>query len=81
MQKRFMTKYNKDEFTSLVIGARTEQHLLSNIGAADLVLTPEQIERLEAEGKIVVLRPSRSMKISRLEHDPKKLRALYELGV
>lgn len=41
----------------------------------------EQIERLEAEGKIVVLRPSKSMKISRLEHDPKKLRALYELGV
>lgn len=41
----------------------------------------EQIERLEAEGKIIVLRPSVPMKISRLEHDPKKLQALYDLGV
>lgn len=41
----------------------------------------EQIERLEAEGKIIVLRPSKPMKISRLEHDPKKLQALYDLGV
>lgn len=37
--------------TSLVIGARTEQHLLSNIGAADLVLTPEQIARLDAASR------------------------------
>ncbi|MCQ2335482.1 MAG: patatin family protein [Paludibacteraceae bacterium] len=44
-------------------------------------LRVEQIERLEAEGRITVLRPSSSMKIARLEHDPSKLRALYELGV
>lgn len=33
--------------TSLVIGARTEEHLLQNIGASGWSLTPEQIERLD----------------------------------
>ncbi len=40
-----------------------------------------QIDQLEEEGKIVVIRPSLSIKVARLEHDPKKLRALYDLGV
>jgi len=34
--------------TSLLLGARTEQHLMANLSAADLQLTPEQIARLDA---------------------------------
>lgn len=40
-----------------------------------------EIEQLEAEGKIFVLRPSASLKLRRLERDPEKLKALYRLGV
>lgn len=40
-----------------------------------------QIEELEAQGRISVLRPSRELDVSRLERDPAKLKALYDLGV
>lgn len=39
-----------------------------------------QIEELEAEGRISVFRPSRETDVARLERNPEKLRALYELG-
>lgn len=39
------------------------------------------IERLEAQGKIIVLRPSREVQIGRLERNPERLTAMYELGV
>ena len=40
----------------------------------------DRVEELCREGKAFVLRPSVSMEISRLEKDPDKLRAIYELG-
>ena len=40
-----------------------------------------QIDRMEEEGKIIVFRPSREVKVSRLEKDPAKLKALYDLGL
>ena len=38
-------------------------------------------KRYEEEGRIVVLRPSRKMKIARVEKDIKKLQGIYNLGV
>lgn len=41
----------------------------------------EEIIRLENEGKIFVIRPSKDLAIQRIEKDPAKVRAMYELGV
>ena len=41
----------------------------------------EQIDELEKEGKLLVIRPSKSFPIARLEQDAGKLRQLYELGL
>ena len=41
----------------------------------------EVIELLENEGRIFVIRPSRTVKISRLEKDPEILQEMYDLGV
>lgn len=38
------------------------------------------VERLEAEGKITVVRPQRPIEVDRIERDAKKLRVLYEEG-
>lgn len=38
------------------------------------------VDQLEAEGKAVVLRPSQSLGLSRLEKDAEKLKAAYRLG-
>jgi predicted patatin/cPLA2 family phospholipase len=43
--------------------------------------TMDLIEKYEAENKIVVLRPSKLMKIKRVEKDTKKLQNMYDLGV
>ena len=43
--------------------------------------TLELIKKYEKEGKIVVLRPSKKLKIARVEKDIKKLDAIYKLGV
>lgn len=40
----------------------------------------ELVERLEDEGKIIAIRPQRPLEVGRLEHDVKKLTALYEEG-
>ncbi|MCI9582458.1 patatin family protein [Clostridiaceae bacterium] len=42
--------------------------------------TVRQIERLEAAGKLFVIRPSRALDLKRTEHDVKKLDAAYALG-
>ena len=42
--------------------------------------TLKYIEKLEAEGKVVVIRPTREVKIGRLEKDKEKLTSLYHLG-
>ena len=38
------------------------------------------VERLEEEGRIIAIRPQRPLEVGRLEHDVKKLTALYEEG-
>lgn len=40
----------------------------------------EEIGRLEAEGRIFVIRPGRPVTVSRLERDERKLEALYQEG-
>ena len=40
----------------------------------------EQIERLEAEGKIFVIRPYEPLALSRLEKDHSKIQAAYDMG-
>lgn len=42
---------------SLVIGARTEEQLKQNLGAADWCLTPEQVKRLEAASRVTPIYP------------------------
>ena len=41
----------------------------------------EQVERMEKEGTVMILRPQQKPRVSRLSHDPKQLTALYELGL
>ena len=41
----------------------------------------KQIEELEREGKVCVLRPSKPIKISRLEKNPARLEQVYNLGL
>lgn len=42
--------------------------------------TMDLIDRLEAEGKIIVIRPIRPVEVGRMEKDTDKLRALYQEG-
>ncbi|MFU0825003.1 patatin-like phospholipase family protein [Clostridium sp.] len=42
--------------------------------------TLDYIERLENDGRVFVIRPSKDLKVSRLEKNPKKLEAIYKLG-
>lgn len=41
----------------------------------------ERINRMEEEGKLFVIRPSRYIEIARLERNPDKLQALYNLAI
>ena len=43
--------------------------------------TLDLIEKYESENKIIVLRPSKSLKIKRVEKDTNKLQNMYDLGV
>ena len=43
--------------------------------------TMDLIEKYEAENKIIVLRPSKLIKMKRVEKDINKLQAIYDLGV
>lgn len=43
--------------------------------------TMDLIEKYEAENKIVVLRPSKFIKVKRTEKDTNKLQSMYDLGV
>ena len=38
------------------------------------------IRRLETEGKALVIRPPKALEIGRVEHDPERMRAVYEMG-
>ena len=42
--------------------------------------TLDEVTRLEEQGEVFVFRPSKKVKISRLERDPRKILAMYELG-
>ena len=42
--------------------------------------TLDRLQELEKAGMALVLRPSRRIRVSKLERHPRKLRALYELG-
>ena len=39
------------------------------------------IEKLEKEGKIIVVRPSENIKIGRIEKNKEHLQAIYDLGI
>lgn len=41
----------------------------------------EEIRQLEREGKIFVIRPSQDLAIKRIEKEPQKVQAMYDLGV
>ena len=41
----------------------------------------DYIEKLESEGKILVLRPSEHIEVKRTEKDKEKLQSMYDLGV
>ena len=43
--------------------------------------TLDEIERLENEGKIFVIRPSKAIPIKRIENNPEIIQAQYDLGV
>lgn len=43
--------------------------------------TLEYIKTLEKNGEVFVIRPSRPLTIGRMEHDPERVRAVYEIGV
>ena len=40
----------------------------------------ELIDRLEEQGKILVIRPEHSLNIGRMEHDPEELQRVYDIG-
>lgn len=43
--------------------------------------TLDEINQLESEGKLLVIRPKEPVKVSRMERDPNKLKALYKHGI
>ena len=51
-----------------------DRHVMYNASTA-------RLGELEQAGKVLVLRPSQHIKISRVEKDPDKLQALYDVGV
>ena len=42
--------------------------------------TVDYLEALEKKGEVLLIRPSQDPKIGRMERNPKKVQALYELG-
>lgn len=42
--------------------------------------TLDKLEELSKKGEVMILQPSRLIEVSRLEKDPEKLKALYQLG-
>ena len=42
--------------------------------------TMDQIEEMEKSGEIFVIRPSRDPQIGRMEKNPEKVKAVYDLG-
>lgn len=72
MLKLFVNKYKKKY--PLFAKAMANRHNLYNSQI-------EELKKLESEGKVFVIRPSREIKISRTERNEKKLRDVYFLGI
>lgn len=72
MLKLFVNKYKKKY--PLFAKAMANRHNLYNSQI-------EELKKLESEGKVFVIRPSREIKISRTERNEKKLRDVYALGI
>ena len=72
MLKLFVNKYKKKY--PLFAKAMANRHNLYNSQI-------EELKKLEEEGKVFVIRPSREIKISRTERNEKKLRDVYALGI
>jgi predicted patatin/cPLA2 family phospholipase len=63
----FLAKYPK------VIKAMKRRHLIYNAQM-------EELQKLEKEGKICIIRPVKPLGISRTENNPEKLEKVYQLG-
>jgi len=63
----FLAKYPK------VIKAMKRRHLIYNAQM-------EELQKLEKEGKICIIRPAKPLGISRTENNPEKLEKVYQLG-
>jgi predicted patatin/cPLA2 family phospholipase len=51
----------------------------SFLGRADLYnRTLDELEQLEEEGKVFIIRPMSPLKVARMENDPDKLRQVYD---
>ncbi|MCR4956918.1 MAG: patatin family protein [Lachnospiraceae bacterium] len=70
----FLTKlYYKKKYPEFERTVR-ERHIMYN-GQM------ERLKELEKQGKATIIQPSEEISISRIEKDPKKLQALYDLGI
>lgn len=76
----YRKKEGKIPFTDMFY--RRFPELQKSIAARNRVYnrTMDLVERLEDEGRIMVIRPSRPVKVGRMEKDVTKLRALYDEG-
>jgi len=68
----WLPKYAYKEYTGLTTALATRYRLYNE--------TLDYIEELEAKEEVLVIRPSRSMKVGRAERNPAKLTELYNLG-
>lgn len=67
LMKKLMRKYPK------VAEALERRHEIYNE-------TTAYIQKREAQGAALVIQPGKALDIGRVEHDPEKMRAVYELG-
>lgn len=56
-----------------LVRASAERHIVYN-------RTLERLAELEKEGRVFIIRPSETIKVSRIERKPEKLDAIYRLG-
>lgn len=68
----WVPKYAYKQFTGLTSALETRYKVYNE--------TLDYIEELESKKEILVIRPSRTMKVGRAERNPVKLTQLYELG-
>lgn len=79
--KKYRKKKHPAWITKLVYGKYPKLVEAINTRYRQYNDTMEKLEKLEAEGKIFVFRPSRKVEMSRVEKDPNKLQEMYDLGI